>query len=271
MKRARVFFFTALSIFALYIQTAAASQPEPLTIGADSSLEVAFKELLPLFEHEYGQPVQVVYGPSKWLRSAIVKGRAIDVLITSTKELTLLQQANLLSNQPQFIAETSLVLVSSEILPTFYSSFREMLDDRHVKIAVADSRFSSLGELTSQLLMMPRSAKRASLVYTRDGKDISKFLRLGKADVGIMYRADAINRGAHILEEFTPAFNDRIGAGITTTAKKSLQSVAKAFVDFMSSTRVQLILAKYGYEPFSPIKHAAHRQSSSSQLHSADF
>ncbi|RMH07230.1 MAG: molybdate ABC transporter substrate-binding protein [Nitrospirae bacterium] len=249
------------TLFVTVATVGASPSDESLTVGADPSLKAAFQELMPLFKQEYGAAVHVVYGPSKILRRAIEKGEAFDVLITSAKELELLHKKKL-TRKGRSIAQTSLVLVMSEASSLLTVSFNEVWSNRSARIALADPRLSTLGEMTAQLIPTSNLKTRTGISYAQDGEDISKLLQVGKADVGIMYRADAINNGeVYIIEEAPNGMEikDQLAAAIVSTAKKPSLKIAEKFVDFMTSLRIQKLLLKYGFDPVPlPFKHAAH-------------
>src|SRR5690242_19994787 len=71
---------------AAVIGTCKPVQAESLTVGAPPSLRPAFSDILPMFEREYGAPVNVVYTPSKKLLQQIEKGAPIDVFLSAGVE-----------------------------------------------------------------------------------------------------------------------------------------------------------------------------------------
>src|SRR5690349_12869465 len=82
------------------------TQAEILTVGAPPSLRAAFDEIVPLFEHEYGVAVTMVYAPSKTLLRDIEHGAAIDVFLSAgVEEIESLYKKGLtLNGRPQVFA-----------------------------------------------------------------------------------------------------------------------------------------------------------------------
>ena len=76
-------------------------------------------------------------------------------------------------------------------------------------------------------------------------------IRTGKADVGLVYRANVINsRYVRISDEdpLGTAMPIQFGQAVVSTCRASLRSVAEKFSDFLMTPRVQKLLVKYGFE-----------------------
>lgn len=230
-------------------------QAETLTIGAAHSLKPAFQEIVPLFEKEYGATVGVVYGPSHTLRRQIEKGAAIDVFLpAAVEDVEKLHKKGLtLKGGPRIYAHSSLVLVMSATSRATPISFHEVLNSA-TRLAVADPKVSTLGEITARALtkLDPAYKNRFQLVHAQHSEDIVNLVHTGQAHVGLVYRADAINSGqVRIIDEtpsgiYTPV---QFGEAVVWTCRKGSLGVAEEFLDFMMSPRIQKLLLKYGFDP----------------------
>ena len=229
---------------------------ETLTVGAAPSLKPAFQAIVPMFEKEYGVTVHVEYGPSQTQRRRIEGGAPIDVFLpASVEELGKLQDKDLvLSGEPRIYAETSLVLVMSAASSAIAVSVSDVLPNRAIRLALGDPTASALGDITARVLtkLDPGYRKRSRLVYVPHSEDVMGLIRTGKADVGIVYRVDAINSGhVRIIEEIpigTYAPVQFGGAAVSTCRPESLQIAAK-FLDFVTSPRIQKLMIQYGFDP----------------------
>lgn len=230
-------------------------QAETLTLGAAPSLKPVFNEILPMFEREYGATTRVVYGPSQSLRREIEQGAPIDVFLpAAAEELDKLHKKGLILNGGHKIyAQTSLVLVMSATSLATSVSFRDVLPNRMTRIAVGDPGTSALGEITARALtkLHPTYKNRYHLLHSQHSADIVDVLHRGEADMGIVYRVDAINNGqVRIIDEdpagsYTPA---RFGVAVVSTCREESLSVAEKFFQFMMSPRIQKLLLKYGFD-----------------------
>ena len=228
---------------------------ETLTLGAAHTLKPAFQEIVPMFEKEYGAKVHVVYGPSHTLRRQIEKGAAIDVFLPgAVEEVEKLHKKGLtLNGGPRIYAQSSLVLVMSATSRATPISFHEVLTDRVTRIAVADPKLSTLGEITTRALtkLDPAYKNHFQLVPAQHTEDIVNLVHSGQAHVGLVYRADAISSGrARIIDEapagtYTPV---QFGEAVVWTYRDASLGIAKELLDFMMSPRIQKLLLKYGFD-----------------------
>ena len=231
---------------------------ETLTVGAAPSLKAAFREILPMFEREYDATVHVVYGPSQTLRRAIEKGDPIDVFLpAAVEEVEKLHEKGLtLNGAPRIYAQTSLVLVMSTASRAIAVSLRDALPNRATRIALSDPQTSSLGAITAKALtkLDPAYKNRFNLLYAQHNEDLMNLVHTGKADVGIVYRVDAINNGQVRIIDEAPAGTHtpiRFGEAVVWTCRQASLTVAKEFVDFIASPRIQKLLLKYGFDSVS--------------------
>lgn len=241
-------------------------QAETLTVGAPPSLKAALKEIVPLFEEEYENKygddydvtVKVVYGPSPTLRRQIESGAPIDVFLGASFEdvNTLHRKKMTLYGGPRSYAETSLVLVMSAKSYAMPVSFDEALPNRETRIALGHPHASSLGEITDQALtnLDPIYKKRGKFLHAKHAEDIVNLIHTGKVEMGIVYRADAINNGQVYIIDENPAGTHvpvQLGQAIVSTCREASLPVAKDFFDFMLSARIQKLMLKYGFDPVS--------------------
>ncbi|GKS56976.1 molybdate ABC transporter substrate-binding protein [Nitrospira sp.] len=234
----------------------AVAEAADLTVGAPPSLRPTFAEILPLFEREYGVSVQVVYTPSGTLSRQVENGTAIDVFLgAGMAEVERLHRKGLtLDGRPRVYAQTSLVLVMSTDSPGILVSFDDALPNRATRIAMGDPRVSSLGSITAQALtkVHPRYKDRSHLLYAPHSEDIMQLIHKGKADVGLVYRIDAISSTKIRISDESPIgeyLPVQFGHAIVSTCRESSLSAAHAFSEFLMSSRIQKLLLKYGFEP----------------------
>lgn len=79
-------------------------------------------------------------------------------------------------------------------------------------------------------------------------------LQTGKADVGLVYRVDAMNRGQVRISDESPigaSVSVQFGQAVVWTCRDESLPLAEAFFDFIMSPRIQKLLLKYGFEPVS--------------------
>jgi molybdate transport system substrate-binding protein len=241
------------------IATGERVQAESLTVAAAHSLKGAFHEIVPMFEKEYGATVRVVYGPSQTLRRQVEKGAEIDVFLSTVEEIEKLQKKGLtLNGGPRVYAQTSLVLVMSATSHAIPISFHDVLSNRGTRIALGDHETSAVGVITARALRKidPVYRDRFRLVHAQHNEEIVDLVYAGEADVGIVYRVDAIrnSRQVRIVDDtpagaYTPV---QLGEAVVWTCRDAARHVAEEFFDFIASPRIQKLLLKYGFDPVPP-------------------
>jgi len=230
-------------------------QAEPLTVGAPPSLRAALQETVQLFEQEYRAAVSIVYTPSKTLLRQIEKGAPIDVFVSAgVEEVEHLHKKGLtLNGAPRVLAQTSLVLVMSADSQTTFVSFGDALGNHATRIALGDPEMSYFGEVTARALskVYPTYKSRTHILYAPHTEDILDLIRIGKADVGLVYRANVINSGEVRISDEIPFGRDmqiQFGQAVVSTCRASLRTVAEQFSDFLTTPRILRLLEKYGFD-----------------------
>jgi molybdate transport system substrate-binding protein len=252
--RAFTLAITVLVIFGGLARAEDARQTHDLTIGAPPTLKAALDSVLPLFEREYAAKVHVVYRPSRLLRWQIEHGTAIDVFLSeSADEVHSLSQKRLTETGETIYAETSLVVVTAATSEPLGVSFRDALPSRSIRIAVADPSQSPLGDLTARMLTRidPAYKHHCHLVYAPESTGIVKLLAAGAADVGIVYRADAINSGNLRIVEEMPAgrhVTAHFSEAVISTCRAHGCGLAHQFVHFMMTPLIQKLLVQHGFD-----------------------
>ena len=256
--RALTVLIAAVGGFAAIVGLSGPAQAESLTVGAPPSLRTTLNEILPMFEKEYGASVRVVYSPSKTLSRQIEKGAPIDVFLAAgIKEVEQLHNKGLtLNGRPRIYAQTSLVLVMpTDSLDTLVS-FHEALPNRTTRIALGDPRTSSLGDITARAMtkLNPTHMDKSHshILHAPHSEDIINLIHTGKADVGLVYRVDAINGGQIRISDEAPMGSYvpvQFGQAVVWTCRATSLPLAKMFSDFMMSPRIQKLLLQHGFDP----------------------
>lgn len=238
-----------------------AAQAELLAIAATPSLKPAFQEIIPMFERESGVKVRVEYGPSQVLRRQIEQGAPIDLFFPgSVDELEVLHRKGLtLDGAPRIYAQTSLVLVMSASSRALAVSLHDEHAIRTTRLVLGDPQTSALGAITSRALTMldPAFKERFNTIYARQSDEVMHAVQDGNADVGIVFRVDAIGNGHVRIIDETPAGGHvtvRFGEAAVWTCREELRADAEQFSRYFASPRIQKVLLKYGFEPVAVIE-----------------
>jgi molybdate transport system substrate-binding protein len=234
--------------------TGYADSPRTLTIAAANSLKDALRAILPVFEKEQGNvEVKIVWGPSQTLRDQISQGAPIDVFLPSSlEEIDQLEKKGLtLAGTKQVYAETALVLVTQAAMPARVSSLHDLPASEVRRVAVGDPKTSSVGKFAAQVLTSTRLDHdlKSRYVYAEHSGAVLNLVAAGEAEVGLVYRTDAINnRKVRIVAEAPPDTHAPIVYGLATVWTSKNPSLARKFSAFMLSPKIQETLRSYGFE-----------------------
>jgi molybdate transport system substrate-binding protein len=258
MKKHHLFHPTIvlLSLLAVlvWLPSRAFAQPETLTIAAANSLKDALRTLLPAFESQHSElTVRVIYGPSQSLRKQIEEGAPVDVFLPSlSEEIDQLDKKGLIiQGTKRIYAGTSLVLITGPVLPAPIRSIEDLRTIPVRRIAVGDPKTSSVGKVASQFLKFSKldPTLKSQYVYGEHSRAVLDLVAKGEAEIGVVYRTDAITDSHVRILDTAPAESHspiQYGVAIVWTARNI--SGSGDFIEFLLSSRTQDELKKYGFD-----------------------
>jgi molybdate transport system substrate-binding protein len=98
--------------------------------------------------------------------------------------------------------------------------------------------------------------RHGRLIPATHSDDVVRLVSAGDADIGIVYRADAINSGQVRIIDEVPAGRTIpvvFAQAVLSTCREASLRAAEQFVNFMMSPRIQKLLLKYGFDAL-PVK-----------------
>jgi molybdate transport system substrate-binding protein len=249
-------FFVLLSLSALLVWSpiCAFAQPETLTIAAANSLREALRTLLPAFESQHPEvTVRVIYGPSQSLRKQIEEGAPVDVFLPSlAEEIDQLEKKGLIiQGTKRIYAGTALVLITGPVLPAPVRSIEDLRSIPVRRIAVGDPKTSSVGKVAAQFLKFSKldPTLKSQYVYGEHSRAVLDLVAKGEAEIGVVYRTDAItDRHVRILDTAPAESHSPIHYGVAIVWTARNISGAGDFIEFLLSSRTQDELKKYGFD-----------------------
>jgi len=257
-----------LGVLAMTFWTAKPVQasPETLTIAAANSLRDAFRQILPLFEaHNKDINVRVIYGPSQTLSKQIEEGAPVDVFLPSlVEEIDQLEKKGLvIQGTKRVYAGTSLVLIAGTELPAPVASVQDLRTALIRYIAIGDPKTSSVGKVAAQFLKYSKldSQLKAQFVYGEHSRAVLDLVAKGEADIGIVYRTDAVsNKKIRILDEAPVDSHSPIHYGVAAVWTAKNISGAGDFINFLATPEVQALLQEHGFDRITQQVGVAQRQ-----------
>jgi len=262
MRRQRQWFRTLLFfgvvMASLWVTPSVQAQPETLTIAAANSLRDVFRKVLPLFEAQHKDiNVRVIYGPSQTLRNQIEQGAPVDIFLPSLlEEIEQLEKKGLIiQGTKRAYAGTSLVLITSTTQPAPIGSIQDLQTVPIRRIAVGDPKSSSVGKVAAQFIKYSKldSQLKSSYVFGEHSRAVLDLVANGEAEVGILYRTDAVENAKVRILDTVPADSHtpiRYGVAATWTAKNI--SGAGDFITFLLTPEIQSLLQEHGFNRATP-------------------
>jgi molybdate transport system substrate-binding protein len=240
--------------------------PETVTIAAANSLRDAFRQILPLFEaHNKDITVRVIYGPSQTLSKQIEEGAPVDVFLPSlVEEIEQLEKKGLvIQGTKRLYAGTSLVLITGTELPAPIASVQDLRTTLIQHIAIGDPKTSSVGKVAAQYLKYSKldSQLKSQVVYGEHSRAVLDLVSKGEADLGIVYRTDAVaNKKIRILDDAPEDSHTPVHYGVAAVWTAKNISGAGDFINFLGTPKIQALLQDHGFDRIAEKVGVAQRQ-----------
>jgi molybdate transport system substrate-binding protein len=224
-----------------------------LTISAASSLKDAMEEIKTEYAKEKPS-LTVIYnfGSSGSLQQQIEKGAEVDVFISAgTKQMNALKDKSLIiEDTHKNFLENELVLVAPK--DSFaVADFKDLSTDKIKKIGLGEPKSVPAGQYAEEVLtkLDILNSIKSKVVYGKDVKEVLTWVESGNADAGLVYETDAkASDKIRVIAKAPEGSHKPIyypAAAIKATKKAD---EAKAFIDFLYSTKAKPVFEKYGFK-----------------------
>ena len=259
MERKRIFNWIAAAVFALgmliswsLFHPVAAQQRTSLTVSAAISLSQALAEIKTVYQSS-NPNVNITYnfGASGALAQQIQQGAPVDVFFSAaTKQIDVLQQANLLLNQTRRNLLTNRLVLITPKNGVVLSDFKQLTDVRIKKIAIGEPKSVPVGQYTQEMLTKLGLWQqiRPKLVLGNNVRQVLTFVESGNVDAGIVYTTDA-KASDKVTVRLTAVENlhSPIVYPLAVIRNSRNPGAAKAFVEFLAGDRAKIVFQKYGF------------------------
>lgn len=231
---------------------------ETVVVFAAASLTDAFTDLERDFESAHpGVDVVVSFAGSQTLAVQIEAGAPADVFASANLAHASRLEAADLVDEPRQLASASLVAIAPSANPLGLSSPADFV--RATRIVVGDARVP-IGEYTDQLLDKAAAAGAVDAAWAahvrghvvsreQSVRAIRTKVALGEADLGFVYRPDAVDSDDVVTIPLPRSLAPRAEYAIALTTPGQARPVARSFVDYVLSATGEVTLAAHGFEP----------------------
>ncbi|EKQ52344.1 MULTISPECIES: molybdate ABC transporter substrate-binding protein [unclassified Clostridium] len=231
--------------------TKSAEPSVELNISAAASLKEAMGDI----QNEYKKvkpnvTLTVNFGASGSLQQQIEQGAPCDIFISAgqSQMKALDDKSLILENTKKDLVKNDLVLVGPK--DTTLTGLSDLNTDKVRKIAVGEPSSVPAGKYADEVFtkLGIKDAVSSKLVFAKDVKEVLAWSTSGNAEVGFVYKSDALSSdSAKIIETVPDDKHSPITYPIGIIKASKNPDDAKAFEEFLFSDTCKKIFEKYGY------------------------
>jgi molybdate transport system substrate-binding protein len=242
MKRALGSCMTVLLLSGLaFVGCSKSNEPKPVVILAASSLSHALDSIAVEFEAAKGIPVRIAYGASGTLAEQIRSGVAADIFLSADarwlQELAA-ERSRVTKWRP--LLTNRMVVVTRDGAEWSVGSLADLRDAKFRKIAIANPEVAPAGRYAVAALRSAGIYDAISdrLVPCENAAATANIVRIGLAEVGIVYATDALSyAGLKDIHTIEARFHPPIVYGMAVLHPRGGEprAEAQAFAEYLNS------------------------------------
>lgn len=223
-----------------------------LTVSAAASLTNAFKDLAPLFEAANpGTKVQYNFAASGPLLQQIAKGAPVDVFASADQE-TMDQaqtQGFVKAEQRRNFVSNSLVVIVPTAAGKVPAGLKDLTQPAYQRVAIGIPASVPVGRYTKGVLEAEGlwAAVEPKMIGAQSVRQALDYVARGEVDAGFVYATDAALMPNRVKVALTVATMKPVLYPAAPVAASPNMAVAQKFVEFLTASPAQAVLAKYGF------------------------
>ena len=251
MKFSRNLLIVVLLLFILFSVSCTNRGSDSILVFAAASLGDALKSVKVSYENEHGNEITFSFGGSQKLARQISLGANPDVILSAgVAPIEFLDYKSLLTQHRYNVLTNELVVVVRSDIQDRIQTLEDLQMTDISRIAVADPDTAPAGIYTIQALdNLNLNQDLSSKIVTGENVRIAlTYVERGNADVGIVYRTDAmLAEELSVLDIIPLDTYDQVlyVAAITKTASNTEE--AMNFCEFLLTDKARAIFADYGF------------------------
>ncbi len=225
-----------------------------LTISAAASLTDVMTEITKLYKKEKPNvSLTFNYGSSGALQQQIEQGSPVDVFLSAaTKQMDALKSKKLLINSTvKTLLYNDIVLILPKNSKLSVKSFKDLSSKKVKTVALGEPTSVPAGQYAEQILSYYNilSSVKAKAVYAKDVREVLTWVESGNADVGVVYKTDALIIDKVKIAATAPASSHSpvVYPGAVIKASKNT-TPAKEFLKFLTGSKAKTVFKKYGFK-----------------------
>lgn len=227
----------------------AATVATTITVSAAASLTEPFNRIGADFKAAEGTTVEFTFDSSSTLSRQILDGAPVDALASAdTDNMKKLTDADKTAGTPVTFARNELVIVTKAGNPKAIAGLESLPTAGTISLCGADV---PCGKYAAQALQKANvTVPESSVTRGQNVKATLTAVTEGDADAAIVYVTDAKTAGDKVATVKIPETHNVVAtypAAVIGGSKD--QGAADAFVQYLTGTQAQAVLAEYGFLP----------------------
>jgi len=249
--------FTALLLDA-EIRAQSTSTHE-ITISAAISVKNAFEEIGKTFMEKHpGTKVVFNFGASGDLARQIEAGAPVDIFASAAqKDMDDIGKKDLIAaNSRKNFAKNAVVLVKPANSGIPLQSLKDLQREEVRKIAIGNPKTVPAGRYAEEALRHFNlwDAVKDKLIFAENVRQVLDYVARDEVDAGLVYSTDPMARSKEVkvVMKLPEGSHQPVVYPIGVIKGTKVETLARAFVDFVISAEGQRILSQYGFITASP-------------------
>jgi molybdate transport system substrate-binding protein len=229
-------------------------KPATITVSAAASLTEAFTDIAEEFEAANpGTKIELNLAGSGTLRTQIESGAPVDVFASASEsDMDLLSEKSLIEegSRKDFAANTVVMVVPEKNGSESTKTLEDLTANGIEKIAIGNPETTPIGKYAKHALEDAGiwDEIESKVILGETVKQVLTYVETGEADAGFVFITDAESGQKDLYEiALTAPVNESITYPIAVVSGSANKEEAQEFVDFVTGTRGQEILAEYGF------------------------
>ena len=233
-------------------EAATAEETVTLIISVAASVHDAMERVQEAYQaKEPAVSITYNFGSSGSLAQQITQGAPVDVFLSASKNWMddLEDKGQILEGSRQDLLLNSLVLVVPQN-NTDVTDFSDFATDKVSKLSIAEPESAPAGRYAKEALTSLKlfDALQPKMVFGKDVRQVLSYVETGNVDAGVVYATDAkISNQVRVVATAPTDSHSLIVYPVGVVADSKNAEAAQAFVDFLSSDRVNAIFEEYGF------------------------
>lgn len=237
-------------------KSAKPSSDASITVSAAASLQGAMNELKDNYikaHHLNDNQINITYAGSGSLRQQIEQGAPSSIFVSAdTKNMTMLEEKKLVEDVKPLTANSLVVIVPKD-KPEF--KLDNLANANRISLGTIDTVPAGRYAKDALTALNLWDKVESKVVYAKDVKAVGATIASGAADVGFVYKTDAMALGDKVtITEIVPSNLHKPILYPIAIISKQKNDLTSDFYKYLTSPEAMQILQKYG---FSDVPNAA--------------